>query len=101
MVFLNIKAIMNGKVKVDEKGNISLLSGVIMGNDNFRGTGVLPSGETSLKIEMEWDEIPKTIVLTPNYNTNIWVTEKGKSGFVINVGTPPLEEASIDWVAIW
>jgi excisionase family DNA binding protein len=88
-------------LEIDEKGNLSLKEGQIIGNDSFRSSETLPAGENTLRIERTWDSTPTTINLTPNYNTNTWTTEKSENGFVINVATTPLEDAVIDWLAIW
>lgn len=93
--------IMNGYIKIDTKGNLYISDGQIIGNDSFRGSEILPAGKNTLRIERTWDSPPATINLTPNYNTNAWITEKSEKGFVINVATIPLEDAAIDWLAVW
>ncbi|KKS79961.1 MAG: hypothetical protein UV56_C0033G0001 [Candidatus Woesebacteria bacterium GW2011_GWC1_43_10b] len=93
--------IMNGYIEIDKKGNLNIKEGVILGNDSFRGSEILPPGETTFKVEHTWDSPPTTVNLTPNYNTNIWVSDKSEKGFVINVDRTPLEDATIDWLAIW
>lgn len=92
---------MGGLAKIDTKGNLYLEEGQIVGNNSFRGSEILPAGETVVKVEREWESPPASITLTPNYNTNVWVTEKSEIGFTINLEKSPLEEASIDWLAIW
>ena len=92
---------MNDYIEIDTKGNLNIKEGVVIGNNNFRSSETLPAGEDSLHIERTWDSPPTTINLTPNYNTNIWVSEKSETGFVINVDKAPLEDAIIDWLAIW
>ena len=93
---------MGGKVEFTQNGNLVLKEGLIVGNDNMRGSITLSSGDTSIYINRDWENIPSSVVVTPNYNTNVWITEKSERGFKINFATPaPESNASIDWMAIW
>ena len=93
--------IMNGKVVITEEGNFEIAEGVVKGNDNFRGTGVLLAGETSFRIEMAWEETPITVTVTPSYVTAIAVKDIDETGFTVEVADPPLTDEEVYWVALW
>ncbi len=88
-------------IEIDTKGNLNIKSGVIIGNDNIRGSETVTAGHTTIQVHKSWDNSPKSVTITPSYNANVWVTNKTKDGFTINVSAAPLEDAQIDWFAIW
>ncbi len=92
-----------GNVVMDKDGNVNLKKGHILGNDSFRGSAVIKSGQTSIQITQttNWDSLPVSITLTPGFDTKAWVTNKTTSGFTINVSTPPTSDTTIDWLAVW
>ncbi len=93
--------IMGNLLKVDTKGNLNIQKGQIIGNPTFRGSEILPAGQTSVRINKTWETKPVSVSITPSYNTNVWLTNRDETGFTINVATAPLEDTVIDWIAIW
>ncbi|HEX6977454.1 MAG TPA: hypothetical protein VF185_03860, partial [Patescibacteria group bacterium] len=94
---------LGGILKMDIKGNIVINTGHILGNNSFRGTVVIKGGSSTVYVAQStpWDTIPVSVTLTPSYNTNVWVTNKTTTGFLINVGNVSATDQSIDWLAIW
>lgn len=93
--------IQNNTIEIDINGNLSIKNGVIVGNDKFRGSVKILPGQTSVVVPQNWVEIPETINISPNYNTNVWYEDKSTDGFKIKVGSTPSTEGEIDWMAIW
>jgi hypothetical protein len=91
----------NGKIVMDTDGNINLASGHIIGNDTFRGQETLPANTSSIVIDQNWATAPKSIILTPSYDTNAWVENITTDGFTIKVGTTSNSNKNIYWMAIW
>ena len=90
-----------GAIEMDQDGNLDIKKGVITGNDEFRGSAILTAGETSVRVERDWEGTPASITITPSYNTTAWVTDKSESGFTIRVDKAPAENQSFDWLAVW
>ncbi|MEE8323868.1 MAG: hypothetical protein V3R57_09630, partial [Candidatus Bathyarchaeia archaeon] len=57
--------------------------------------------QTSISIEQEWETPPVSILVTPSYNTQGWVTDITNSGFTINVDESPTTVGKLYWWAIW
>jgi len=93
--------LMAGKVEIDTEGNININEGHIAGNASFRDSLDIAEGESSVRIEREWEATPQTITATPNWNANIWITDRDETGFIINFSEPSPVDAKIDWLAIW
>lgn len=74
---------------------------MIIGNENTRGTVPIKPSDTTVTVVSTWEVIPTSITVTPSYNTNIWVSDRSKSGFTINLSQTPISEESVDWFAIW
>ena len=87
--------------EIDASGNIKLNSGIVMGNENFRGSETLKSGSTVLTISKAWDSAPISITAKARFDTNVWITDVTKNGFVIHTGNTSTKDEIIDWVAIW
>lgn len=92
---------MAGKVVINTKGNIEVKTGVIVGNDQMRGSVPVVLGATTINIEKTWESSPNTILTTPSFPTKVWITNKSDKGFTINFDSPAPEGATIDWMGIW
>ena len=88
-------------IQIDINGNLSLTTGVIKGNEKFRDTTTIDTGQTSITVSKNWDNPPSTIVVTPNYDTYAWVESITKDGFTIKVKNPPTSTQKLFWQAIW
>ncbi len=94
--------IMGGLVVFDTNGNIEIKEGIILGNKSFRGSEDITIGETRLRInKYEWESAPVSITATTNFKARVWITDKSKNGFTINLDTVAPDNAKVDWVAIW
>ncbi len=97
--------VFKGKIVLNPNGDIEITEGVLKANDSMRGKVELEEDVEGNKIEVEkeWEESPVSINLTPSWDTNVWVTELNKNGFVINFSKLPenAEEKQIYWTAIW
>jgi hypothetical protein len=91
----------NNNIIIDQKGNLSIKNGVILGNDNFRGELTVSANATTFRVDKTWESAPVSITVTPNWNTTVWVTEKGQSGFTVNFGSPAPSDVRANWTAIW
>jgi len=86
------------------KVTIKLSTGdiTIGGNLTVTQKGVnvtVASGSTSLAITLPKSE-PDTsygVIVTPQWNTTVWITNKTTTGFTINFGTAPSTNSALDW----
>lgn len=84
-----------GKIKFTKEG-------LIYGNDLIRGKAMITTGATEIRVDKVWLESPISVIVTPEYDTNSWVTEITNTGFKINVSSSPTAtESAINWQAIW
>jgi len=96
-----------GKIRIDKKGNLTVLGDVVIeegrlvGNESFRGSEEVGPGVNRVLIERVWKEVPESVVVTPSYETSVWVTNKSETGFEIHLGTPAVREETIDWMVVW
>ncbi|MBP9691149.1 hypothetical protein KBD81_03660, partial [Candidatus Woesebacteria bacterium] len=101
---------MAGKSRIDTDGNfiisegdLVIETGVIKGNDQIRGIDLpVVYGDNTLEV---FFDTPKTtteyaVNITPNWLTNLAVTEKRTDGFVIEFSTLAPLGATIDWVIL-
>ena len=93
--------VQNGKVVFDSQGNVKLNQGQLYGSDQFRGDITLEPGQTEIKVSKNWKDMPRTIILTPTFNTNIWYEKLEVSGFVIKVDKASTASQKISWLALW
>jgi hypothetical protein len=75
--------------------------GRVLGNENIRDAAEILPGETTINVQKSWQALPASIVVSPTYNTQAWVTNISEVGFTINVNTPPEDAQNIFWWAIW
>ena len=91
----------NNNIIIDQKGNLSIKEGVILGNDNFRGEVTVTANATTLRVDKTWETTPVSITITPSWNTTAWVTEKSTTGFTVNFGTPTTTDTNVNWLAVF
>ena len=72
-----------------------------MGNKSFRDAVKLTAGETTIKVAKEWESVPTSVVVTPSYNTKVWVEHVNATGFEIQVDSESDKEETLYWIAIW
>ena len=72
--------------------------GKVLGNANIRDAVAILPGQTIIDVEKDWPTIPASIVLSPTYNTQAWVTNITENGFTINVNTMPENEEIIKYI---
>jgi hypothetical protein len=87
------------KFSIDHEGRI--YAGGIENSVGFqKGINVsVPAGATFINITLPIAE-PDTnygVVVTPQWNTTVWVTNKTTTGFRINFGTAPTVASALDW----
>jgi len=60
----------------------------------------VPSGSSSLDISLPVEEPDAEygVVVTPHWDTTVWVTNKTTTGFTVNFGTAPSSDSSLDWL---
>jgi excisionase family DNA binding protein len=90
-----------GLVTIDTSGNLDIKKGVIKGNEKIREAAEILPNQTSISIQKEWETPPVSILVTPSYNTQGWVTDITNSGFTINVNEAPTTTEKLYWWAIW
>ena len=100
--------LMAGSVSVNEygdvvirSGNLVLEAGQIFGNGSMRGALALTTGATFGVVPQSWKTAPKSVVLTPGFNTKAWVENLGANGFVIHVDSAPSATQEVYWLAVW
>ena len=91
----------NNNIIIDQKGNLYIKNGVILGNDNFRGEVTVTANTTTLRVDKTWETTPVSITITPSWNTTAWVTEKSTTGFTVNFGTPTTTDTNVNWLAVF
>lgn len=66
------------------------------------GTYAVTVGLSSLDVELVNDRFDTayTPIITPAWQTSVWVTAKTSTGFTANFGTPPASDSSFDWAII-
>lgn len=84
-----------------KEGNLKLGAGQIIGNSSFVGSATIPAGKTSVRVDREWKRPPASVHLTPQFNTNAWVTDVTEDGFTIMVDNAPLQTREIYWQVIF
>jgi len=94
-------AFLGEKIVMDKKGNLLINEGVIKGNKSFRDAVVLAVGETVIDVPKQWESAPTSVVVTPSYNSKVWVDQISANGFVIHIDTPSTKEETLYWIAIW
>lgn len=100
--------ILNGKIDIDNSGNLNLnegnlnvSNGIIKTNDTIRGRVTLKAGELSIRVDKKWTSIPNALILTPSFNTKVWYEDLSENGFTIKLDNSPSSEGKIDWIALW
>jgi len=92
---------MDKGIVIDTKGNLSIKRGQLGGNDTMRGAKIIPTGENTIYIVQNWETAPTSIQITTSYQTSTWVENLTKDGFTIKLGTPPVKDSPLYWLAIW
>jgi hypothetical protein len=92
---------MNGLVTIGTSGNLDIKKGVVKGNEKIREAAEILPNQTSITIQKEWETPPVSILVTPSYNAQGWVTDITNSGFTINVNKAPTITEKLYWWAIW
>jgi hypothetical protein len=92
---------MNGKLEIDQKGNLKMNQGVLYGNEMFRDKVVLKVGQTEIKVEKNWEKAPVTILITPSYFTAFSIADVTEKGFTIKLEKSSEKEEYIYWLALW
>ena len=101
---------MAGKSKIDTGGNfimsegdLVIETGVIKGNDQFRGIDI-PAVLGSTYLDITFDTIKDTneyaVNVTPTWLTNVAVINKRTDGFRIQFSTPAPFSGKVDWMII-
>jgi excisionase family DNA binding protein len=90
-----------GAIEMDQNGNLDIKKGVVKGNEKIREAAEILPDQTSISIQKEWETPPVSILVTPSYNTQGWVTDITNSGFTINVNEAPTIIEKLYWWAIW
>ncbi|QQS44624.1 tail fiber domain-containing protein [Candidatus Roizmanbacteria bacterium] len=101
---------MAGKSKIDTDGDFIMLegdlvieTGVIKGNDQFRGIDV-PAVFSSTYLDIDFESMKDTdeyaVNITPTWLTNVAVIEKRTDGFRLQFSVPAPLNGKIDWMII-
>lgn len=88
-------------VEINKDGNFYIRQGVISGNDMIRGVIDIKEGGNKVTVDVNWESPPASIQATPNYETDVWVSDVGKEGFTLNSSRLAPYGAKIYWFAIW
>lgn len=80
---------------------ITSQEGRVLGNENIRDAAAILPGETTINVQKDWQAQPASILVSPTYNAQAWVTNLSATGFTINVNTSPEDTQTIFWWAIW
>lgn len=89
---------------IDASGSASfkdLSVGRVSGTSDVREAADIAPGTTSVVISKTWASSPTSVVVTPTYNTSVWVTDISQNGFTINVSTPSESTQKLYWWAVW
>jgi hypothetical protein len=100
---LNGIQLVANKIEIDTQGNVNIKQGVIFGNPKMRDAVNVAAGQSEVVVAPTggWDKLPVTIVVTPSYETLVWVENVTKDGFAIKLGTAAVKEEKVYWSAIW
>ncbi len=93
--------LMGGRVTVDKKGNLELRERKLIGNDSFSGSVPLLKGERTARVDKQWEVQPKSILISPTFKTQYWITDISNSGFTINIDPGSETDQELFWVAIF
>jgi DNA-binding transcriptional MerR regulator len=89
---------------IDASGSASfkdILVGRVSGTSDVREAIDIAPGAVSVVISKSWASPPSSVVVTPTYNTSVWVTDITQNGFTINVGTATESAQKLYWWAVW
>lgn len=97
-----------GKIEIDTKGNVTLKEGslfiekgIISGNASFVGNVIVPKGETTVAVTKAWNKKPGSIILTPSFDSKVWVTDVSATGFTVHVDQSADADRTVNWIAFW
>lgn len=66
-----------------------------------QGHLIFKSGQTEVFLPQDWEELPKSIVITPTFKSQVWIKDLGTGGFTVSVDQAPSEEGKVFWQARW
>ena len=75
--------------------------GRVAGTSDTREAADITPGVTSIIVSKTWPSAPSSILVTPTYNTQVWVSDISQTGFTINVATSPDIPQKLYWWAVW
>lgn len=93
----------SGSIEMDKDGNLKINKGVVVGNDQMRGSVILTANHNTVDIipTTPWSSPPKSIIITPSFITSSAVVRLETTGAKVEVGQTSPQDQKIYWVAIW
>ncbi len=91
----------NDSIEMDKNGNFNIKKGVIIGNDNIRGSEMVHTGNNEIQINKAWTTVPVSITANANWDSYVWVDNITKDGFTIHLKNSPTTDSQVMWNAIW
>jgi excisionase family DNA binding protein len=91
----------SGSIEMDQKGNLSIKTGVVLGNSNIRDAAKVEAGMRTIRVERTWESSPVSVQATPSFDSRVWITDITKEGFTLNLSEAPAIDEAIYWWAIW
>jgi len=88
-------------IEMDIQGNIIIKEGQIIGNETFRGSAMLSSGQQSLVVEQNWSSPPSSILVNTTYYANTKISNLSESGFTVELDKASGKEEMVYWLAVW
>jgi hypothetical protein len=71
------------EIEIDQKGiNVPIVRGAT---------------KIYIKLPHSYKDVSYGVLVAPHWGTNIWISQKTPDSFVINFGTPPTRETTLDW----
>ncbi len=92
-----------GSIEMDKEGNLKINKGVVVGNDQMRGSVTLTANHNAVNIvpTTPWSSPPKSIIITPSFITSSAVVKLETTGATVEVGQTSSQNQTIYWLAIW
>jgi hypothetical protein len=90
-----------GSIEMDQSGNLNIKKGVVKGNEKIREAAEILPNQTSVTIQREWETPPISILITPSYDAQVWVTNITEDGFTMNASNSPQSTEKLYWWAVW
>jgi hypothetical protein len=75
--------------------------GKVTASSEAREAVDIPAGQTEVAVLKTWTAPPNSVLVTPSYNTQAWVSDITQMGFILHVASPAETPQKLYWWAVW